>query len=158
MAMFNNNASSSAKETRRETPDSQVLSNHIQKGTTIEGNIDTTGNIRVDGRVTGNVRSKARIVLGESAHIEGDIQAQNAEIQGYMKGRLEVGELLVLKPSARIDGDIYANKMMIESGAVFNGQCHMGVKGKDQVDATHEKQPQSQPQAHVHKNGQKVAV
>ncbi|WP_245706015.1 polymer-forming cytoskeletal protein [Catalinimonas alkaloidigena] len=149
------NSSSSSKETRRDTPEVGVLSNHIQKGTSIQGDIDTTGNIRIDGRVTGNVRSKARIVLGESAHIEGDIEAQNAEVQGYMKGKLEVAELLVLKPSARIDGDIYANKMMVESGAVFNGQCHMGVKGKEQADSSHGKQ---QPQVQPHKNGQKVTV
>ena len=65
--------------------------------------------------------------MGQSSHVEGDIMAQNAEIAGEVKGRLEVSELLILKPTAVINGDIITNKLLVETGAVFNGSCQMGV-------------------------------
>lgn len=99
----------------------------IGKGTTIEGNIETLGNISVDGKLIGNLRTKAKLNLGGAAEVEGNIMAQNAEIAGHIKGVVEVSDLLILKPSAVIDGDINANKLKVEEGAVINGNCKMGA-------------------------------
>ena len=125
MAMFN-------KETKREI-EQQVSGSttHIAKGTTFEGNIESLGNIRVDGVIVGNVKCKAKIVMGESSVVEGNIISQNAEIAGEVKGLIEVTDLLVLKPTGVINGDIIANKMVVESGGAFNGQCKMGVITKE---------------------------
>ncbi len=102
-------------------------SNIIGKGTTLEGNIESFGNIRIEGRIIGSVKSKSKIALGQSSYIEGDILALNAEIAGEVSGKVEVSELLILKPSAVINGDIITNKFIVESGATFNGSCRMGV-------------------------------
>ncbi len=102
-------------------------SNIIGKGTTLEGNLESFGNIRVEGRIIGSVKSKSKIALGQSSYVEGDILAQNAEISGEVNGKVEVSELLILKATAVINGDIIANKFIVESGAVFNGSCRMGV-------------------------------
>ncbi|MGB3617822.1 MAG: polymer-forming cytoskeletal protein [Catalinimonas sp.] len=152
-------SSNNNKEPRRDArqPEGSDLSNHIQKGTTITGDVETVGNIRIDGRVIGNVRSKARVVFGDSAHMEGDVHAQNAEVQGYIKGKMEVGEMLTLKPTAKIDGDIYTNKMLVEAGAVFNGGCHMGVKVKE-VTIDGDKQPQQPARVNGAPAGRKEKV
>lgn len=103
----------------------------IGKGTVIEGNIDTVGNISVDGKLIGNLKTKSKINLGQTADIDGNVYAQNAEIAGHIKGVLEVTELLILKPTSVIDGDIVTNKLKVEEGAVINGSCKMGAIIKD---------------------------
>lgn len=106
-------------------------SNTIGKGTTIEGNLETYGNIRVDGRVVGNIITKSKLVLGQSSYVDGNVLAQNAEVLGEVKGKIEVTELLTLKPSSVIHGDIVTNKLIVETGAKFNGGCKMGSAVKE---------------------------
>lgn len=106
-------------------------SNTIGKGTRIEGDTSSYGNIRVDGEVKGNVITKSKVVLGEAALVEGNVIAQNAEIAGEIRGVIEVAELLILKPSALINGDIITNRLIVESGAAFNGACKMGAVIKE---------------------------
>ncbi|MDJ1505094.1 polymer-forming cytoskeletal protein [Xanthocytophaga agilis] len=119
--MFNRN---------RDTQDSIELSNastQIMKGTTIEGNIDTYGNLRIEGKVIGNIKSKTKVALGESSYIEGNIIAQNAEIAGEVKGTVEISDILSLKSTANIVGDIITGKLIVEAGAVWNGTIKMGT-------------------------------
>ena len=99
----------------------------IGKGTTVQGDIITTGNISVEGEVKGNVNCQAKVALGSSAYVEGKVLAENAIIAGEIQGSIEVGELLTLKPTAVIHGDIITNKLIVEAGATFNGSCRMGV-------------------------------
>lgn len=106
-------------------------SNIIGKGTTMEGNVETFGNIRVEGKVVGDIKTKSKAAFGQSSHVEGSVLAQNAEVAGHISGTIEVTEQLVLKPTATIDGDIITNKLLVESGANFNGKCKMGVKSKE---------------------------
>ncbi len=102
--------------------------NIIGKGTTFTGNIETFGNIRIEGKVVGDVISKSKVAVGPSAVIEGKLLAQVAEVEGEVKGKVEVTDLLILKPTSKVSGDIYANKLTVESGAKFDGQCKMGQK------------------------------
>ena len=111
--------------------DASNSSNIIGKGTVVEGNIETDGNIRIEGKVEGSVKSKSKIALGQSSFVEGNIVAQNAELSGQVKGVVEVSEQLILRPTAVIDGDIVTNKLIVESGATFNGGCKMGIAPKE---------------------------
>ncbi|MFM7218107.1 MAG: polymer-forming cytoskeletal protein [Bacteroidota bacterium] len=110
--------------------------NLIGAGTVIEGDVRAVGDIRIDGTVFGHVHSKAKVVVGSTGVIEGDIHSQNADISGTVKGKLEVSELTFLKSSARVIGDIVTGKLVVEVGATFTGSCNMGPVIKDikQVD------------------------
>ncbi len=99
--------------------------NLIGVGSFIEGNIKTNGDIRIDGMVHGNVASKAKLVQGSSGKIDGDIFAQNGDFQGIINGNVKIVEVLYLKSTAVVNGDIITGKLIIESGAVFNGKCQM---------------------------------
>ncbi|AXI24161.1 Polymer-forming cytoskeletal [Cardinium endosymbiont of Sogatella furcifera] len=103
-----------------------TISNIIGQGSHLEGNINTTGNLRVEGKITGGIKTKAKVVLSHTAQVEGNIVAQNAEIGGEVKGTIEVIELLVLKSTATVWGDIMASKLVFEEGACFDGKCKMG--------------------------------
>ncbi len=121
----------SGKETKKELVEISNASNTIGKGTTITGDIETYGNLRVEGKIIGNVKCKSKVAQGESSVIEGNVMAQNAEFAGHVKGKVEVSELLILKPSCVIFGDIITNKLSIEPGATFNGTCKMGAAIKE---------------------------
>jgi cytoskeletal protein CcmA (bactofilin family) len=123
--MFNN------KDTKKDLTELRDSSNNIGKGTILEGDIQTFGNIRIEGRLTGNVTSKSKVVLSDSSSIDGSILAQNAEVAGEVKGSVEVSELLILRSSATVHGDIMTNKLVVESGATFNGTCKMGAIVKE---------------------------
>ena len=119
------------KDENKVAEDLSNSSNTIGKGTTIQGNLETYGNIRVDGRVVGNIITKSKLVLGQSSFVDGNVLAQNAEVLGEVKGKLEVTDLLTLKPSAVVHGDIITNKLVVETGAKFNGGCKMGNAVKE---------------------------
>ncbi|MDX1902900.1 MAG: polymer-forming cytoskeletal protein [Thermonemataceae bacterium] len=123
MAIFN----SGSKENKHTEVDKiSNASTTIGKGATLQGNIDTFGNVRIDGRLVGDITSKSKVATGNASVVEGSIAAQNAEIEGEVNGSLEITELLVLKSTAIINGDIITAKMVVEAGAIFNGKCLMG--------------------------------
>jgi len=100
--------------------------NRIVEGTTIEGQINSESNIRIDGFLKGTINTKGRLVLGPEGKVEGDITCNNADIEGVLNGTINVKELLTLKASAKLQGDISTTKLSIEPGAVFSGSCSMG--------------------------------
>ncbi len=102
--------------------------NTIGSGTRIEGSIQCDGDIRIDGTVKGTVTSKAKIVVGITGSIEGDLICENADISGKIFGSIEVNELLFMKSTSYLEGDITTTKFVVEAGAKFNGNCRMGVK------------------------------
>ena len=120
-----------SKEEKRVAEEISNSSNTIGKGTFLEGNVETFGNIRIEGKVNGNVKSKSKVALGPSSFVQGNVMAQNADLEGEVKGRIEVTELLVLKATAVIQGDIVTGKLVVEPGAVFNGSCKMGAAVKE---------------------------
>jgi len=119
------------KTEKREEEELSNSSNIVGKGTLLKGDVETFGNIRIEGRLIGNAKTKSKVALGQSSFVEGNILAQNAEIAGEVNGVVEVTDILVLKPSAVVHGDIIANKLVVEPGAVFNGSCKMGGQVKE---------------------------
>ncbi|HRI29452.1 MAG TPA: polymer-forming cytoskeletal protein [Chitinophagales bacterium] len=99
--------------------------NIIGQGTKITGAISCQGDIRIDGEVQGNITAYAKIVIGSSGMVLGDIVCENADVAGKIDGTIKVKELLNLKETATITGDISTHKLVIEAGAVFNGLCTM---------------------------------
>ncbi len=67
----------------------------------------------------GNLKTKSKLIVGHSSEIEGNVTAQNADVEGLITGNIKVSEILTLKGSAVINGDISTNKLVVETGAVF---------------------------------------
>ena len=113
-----------------ESPNDMAI-NRIVEGTSIEGEIRCESNIRIDGSFKGTLTTKGRLVIGPVGTIDGTISCQNAEIEGVLKGKIHVQQLLSLKGSARVEGDIVTDKLSVEPGSSFTGNCTMGGKLKD---------------------------
>jgi len=105
--------------------------NRIVEGTSIEGDIKSDSNIRIDGRLKGTITTKGRLVIGTSGSIEGEIICDNADVEGSFVGKISVNQLLSLKATAKLNGDIITNKLAIEPGASFSGSCSMSGLIKD---------------------------
>ncbi len=110
------------------TPSSPGAVNLIGSGTSIEGEIASDGDIRIDGKVKGTITSKSKVVIGASGSVDGDIVCENADVSGKIFGTVEAEDILFLKANAYIEGDITTTKLVVESGAKFNGNCRMGIK------------------------------
>ena len=108
------------------TNESAPTINFLGTGTTIQGDIKSNGDFRIDGQLKGSINSKGKVVIGNSGRVDGDIVCQNADISGTVKAKVIVHELLTLKSSAIINGDIFTSKLAIEPGAKFTGSCNMG--------------------------------
>ena len=100
--------------------------NSISAGSKLEGDLTSSGDVRVDGVLSGSIKTESKLVLGEKGVIEGEINCKNAIIGGEVKGSIQTEELLTLKATAKLMGEIIANKLAIEPGAVFSGKCSMG--------------------------------
>ena len=98
----------------------------IGSGTTLKGDINSNSDLRIDGTIIGNVSSSAKIVIGASGSIEGDISGNQADIVGKVSGNIRTKDLLQLRGDCIVNGNVYAGKLQIEPTAIFNGQCHMG--------------------------------
>ena len=105
--------------------------NMIGSGTIITGDIQSKGDIRVDGTLKGSINTEAKVVLGANGTIEGDVICQDADISGTINAKITVSKLLSLKATARLNGDIVTSKLSIEPGAPFSGSCSMGAVIKD---------------------------
>jgi cytoskeletal protein CcmA (bactofilin family) len=116
--------------------------NLIGQGTVIEGEIKSSGDVRIDGTILGSVSSKSKVVVGTTGQIIGDMYCQNADISGSVKGKSTVTEMMFLKSTAKINGDIVTGKLVVEVGASFTGNCNMGPMIKDLKNA--DKQPENQ--------------
>jgi cytoskeletal protein CcmA (bactofilin family) len=133
--MFNKNDSINGKSS-----EGGSSINLIGAGTVVEGDIKSSGDIRIDGTVYGSIFTKARVVVGSTGVIEGNINSVNADISGNVKGKTNVSELLFLKSSAKVTGDIVTGKLVVEVGATFTGSCNMGAVIKDIKDG--DRQPE----------------
>lgn len=101
--------------------------NIVGVGTEISGDLTTKGDIRIDGKITGNLISKAKVVIGSTGEVKGNITSESAEISGEVKGDINTTEILFLKATANVTGDVVSDKLVIENGANLKGYCQTGV-------------------------------
>lgn len=87
----------------------------------IQGAINSKGDIQIDGRLEGDVRSIG-LVIGDKAEIHGEIFAEDVTVRGKVIGRINARKVL-LAPTAHVEGDILHEALAVESGAFFDGNC-----------------------------------
>jgi cytoskeletal protein CcmA (bactofilin family) len=105
--------------------DNGAAVNLINQGTEITGDIKSSGDIRIDGTLNGNMITKGKVVIGPTGRVKGEVECKNSEVSGLIDGKITVTQLLNLKSSSKINGTIVTNKLSIEPGALFTGNCSM---------------------------------
>lgn len=118
--MFNNTP------TLTNTPTKSSSTSIITKNSTIKGDLNSDENLRLDGRVIGEIDCKQRLVIGIEGQLEGSIQTESADISGTIHGDITVFGHLNIQSSAKIFGNIQAKYIQVGEGAVMEGECRVG--------------------------------
>lgn len=98
----------------------------IAAGTTLLGDVETSGTLRVEGAINGSSVRADVIVLGASGTISGDVHAREAVIAGRVDGELVATERLELQSSAVIDGSVATPVLVVHDGATVQGNVRAG--------------------------------
>jgi cytoskeletal protein CcmA (bactofilin family) len=112
------------------TGSAPVQLNMLAEGTVLEGNIDTTSDVRISGRIVGRARVSGKAIVAQDGSIEGELFADTADVGGRVQGELRIAGKLVLKSTAIVDGNVHAHRIVMEEGAVLNGKCFMGEENR----------------------------
>lgn len=99
--------------------------NLIGNGTVIKGDIESTGDIRIDGHLIGNLKSNGKVFIGQTGVLDGELVCKQADISGVVKGKIRTEDLTALKSTSRVEVDLVTKQLLIEVGAQFTGQCTM---------------------------------
>lgn len=105
--------------------DSPDRLNVIVEGSKIIGDFIAESNVRIDGEIQGNVSSSAKVVIGRTGIINGNLVCADSDVEGKIDGVLKVENLLTLRSTAKVVGEISTSKIQIEEGAEFSGNCKM---------------------------------
>ena len=93
----------------------------------IQGDLNSDGNIKIEGYVTGKVKTSQSVFIMNGSHITADILAGNSVIGGEVLGNIKVTGHLILQSTAKITGDISCQILRVEDGAQFSGKCTMST-------------------------------
>jgi len=93
----------------------------------IKGDMESEGDIRIDGKLIGNINCKAKIIIGQQGKVEGNLNGNQADILGTIHGDIKMAGQLNLLGKSIVNGNIHVGKLQMESTVVFNGKCIMGA-------------------------------
>lgn len=105
------------------------LNSILGKGSDFVGDFNVTGGLRIDGKITGNVRADV-LFVGREAELIGDVEVASAVIGGKVHGNVNARESVELQSKAELIGDIATKSLVIAEGVIFDGSVDMGMAGK----------------------------
>ena len=97
----------------------------ISSGTYINGEMKSSSDIRVDGGFEGKLYTDGKVVVGETAEVNGDVVCTNIDIWGKVGGNLIIKDTTSLKAGCAVNGNLKVSKLIVELDSVFNGTCKM---------------------------------
>ena len=103
----------------------------IDAGSVLAGELHFSQNVRLDGRIEGQIVAGKHVVVGEEAQIDATIDAQSIEVYGTIVGDVRVAHRTILHKSARIEGEIHTAGIVVEEGARFRGVIVIGPDGDE---------------------------
>lgn len=107
------------------------LSGYVGNGTVLTGETTFQAMLRVDGHLTGRVSSEnGTLIIGSTGRVDANIDVAAAVISGTVNGDITVTERLELGRTARVVGNVQTPRIVIEDGALFEGNCTM-LKAKE---------------------------
>ncbi len=99
---------------------------YISAESVITGDLQTKSNIKIDGRVNGNINASGTVSIGSSALVEGNVTGTDIQIAGAVNGNISAAGGLLLYGTAKLMGDVKAASMEVEKGALYKGSMVIG--------------------------------
>jgi cytoskeletal protein CcmA (bactofilin family) len=107
----------------RNVPDVQA---HLGKGSRVEGKLTFEGSVRIDGQVEGEISAQDTVLIGETAELTAQINANTVVVHGRVTGDITARKRVELRAPATLVGNISTPSLVINDGVVFEGHCAMG--------------------------------
>lgn len=123
MAIFGKDEASPRSSTR--AGGSETTLSIISAGTTVTGDVECGGVLKVEGRVDGSVRRARQVMLAKDGAIHGDVVADEIVVGGVVDGNVSASDRLELQPTAVVNGDISTKSIVVMEGARINGSVKM---------------------------------
>ena len=105
------------------------LNTLIGKGSSFKGNLTIQHSLRIDGKLTGNIKCSDSIIIGKEGNVDGQLEVKNAVVGGTIKGKITASGKITLEASAVFVGELSAQKLVIAEGATFDGTSQMKGAG-----------------------------
>ena len=97
----------------------------LGQGASLEGNIVSAGSLRIDGQIKGQINADGDVTLSPQSQVNADIKAENVTVAGRFKGNITVKGSAELTRGGRVDGNITCKTLVVQEGAIFQGQSVM---------------------------------
>lgn len=101
------------------------LNGFLDRGSSFRGELEFEDTMRIDGRFHGSIHSKNELIVGESATIEGEIHVGRIAISGTVIGKIKADQKIEIHRSGKVYSDLETPALVIEEGAVLQGNCTM---------------------------------
>ena len=102
----------------------------ISEGVKLDGKLNSKGNVRIDGLITGDIQAAGNVTIGVHGEIIGEVKAQVIIIGGKIAGTVIANEKIVLESTSNLKGDIITKILVVEEGAIFDGKSAMSSKDR----------------------------
>lgn len=102
----------------------------IGKGSEFDGKLSFEGQVRIDGKFTGQIQTKDVLVIGEGAKVMAEISAGTVIVNGVVEGNIKAATLIELKQPGKVKGNLESPAISIDRGVIFEGSCKMEGIGK----------------------------
>ena len=115
----------------RRKPSSEEISGFLDQGTSVTGELQFSGTLRLDGNFHGSIHSGDILVVGEHADVHADINVSEIEIHGRVFGNLEAKRRIEIYPTGRVRGDIKTPVLVVNPGGMLDGKTRMAEESAD---------------------------
>lgn len=102
----------------------------LGKGSEFEGKLTFEGQVRIDGKFSGQIFTKDTLVIGDGARVNAEINAGTVIVNGVVEGNIKATQIIELHQPGRIKGNLETPALSIDKGVVFEGSCKMENIGK----------------------------
>jgi cytoskeletal protein CcmA (bactofilin family) len=112
----------------RSAPDERRVTAWIGQGVVIEGRITSAQDLRIDGRVDGDIEvGDHGLIIGAGAVIGANLVARSIVISGAVNGNVTASERIDLHPAGSVVGDIRSPRLVVADGATITGKIDVGT-------------------------------
>ena len=117
---------------RRPEFSSDEISGFLDQGTSVTGELQFSGTVRIDGEFHGSITTSDKLIVGERAQIHADIKVGETEVYGKISGSVESKKRIEIHATGRIQGEVRTPVLVIEEGGTFDGTSDMTGEDKSE--------------------------
>ncbi len=118
---------------KRKSETSGDISGFLDRDVQLKGEISFKETLRIDGKFEGIIRSSKNLVVGESADVNAEVEVETLSVSGRLRGSAKASERIELFSTARVQSNLATKILVIQEGAVFEGNCSMSTHSGPRV-------------------------